>query len=148
MLYANKFCNPPLGPLPILFFFNQKTKKNCNFYFFHILLSWENIIGGNIIVILLAHTPITDCQINKSVKSVIKFSVYLDFLYSILVYCEICYDCVRESESVQERREREAKFSFELLIYYKFSQTDPIITGPRFCYHYTSLLHGPGLAVR
>ena len=47
----NKFCNPPLQPLPILIFLTQK--KNCNFYFFHILLSWENIIGGNTIVILL-----------------------------------------------------------------------------------------------
>ena len=44
--------------------------------------------------------------------------------------CKICCHYQRESESVQERREREAKFSFELLII--SSQMDLIITGPRF----------------
>ena len=102
MPYAQQILQPPTKATTHSYFFNQK-KKNCNFYFFHILLSWENIIDGNTIVILLAHTPITDCQISKSVKSVIKFSVYLDFHYSTVKSVVT----LRESESVQERRERE-----------------------------------------
>ena len=87
-------------------------------------------MGGNtiVIVIWLAHTPITGCQISESVKSVIKFSVYYRFslFYSTVKSVVIVWIC----ERVQERREREAKFSFELLII--SSQTDPIITSPRF----------------
>ena len=102
----------------------------CNFYFFPILLSWENIMGGNtiVIVIWLAHTPITNCQISKNVKFVIKFSIYLDFFlfYSTVKSVVTVWICERECK----KEEREAKFSFELLII--SSQTDPIITGPRF----------------
>ena len=114
-LYAQQILQPPTRPLPVLIFLTQK--KICNFYFFHILLSWENVISG-------AHTNYRlpnqqKCEICDQILCVLRFSL----LYS---YCEICCHCVRESESVQERREREAKFSFER------SQTDPIITGPRF----------------
>ena len=71
--------------------------------------------------------PTHQLQTNKSakvVKPVIKFSVYLDFLYSAVNMT------VRGSERVCKKEEREAKFSFELLII--SSQTDQIITGPHF----------------
>ena len=102
MLNAQQILQPPTRAITYSYFFNRKIKiKICNFYFFHIWLSWENIINSNTIVILLAHTPITDCQISKSVKSIIKFSVYLDFLYSTLLWnllslSERKWECARK----------------------------------------------------
>ena len=98
------------------------------FLFFHIWLSWENIIGGNTIVILLAHTPITDCQISKSVKSIIKFFVYLDFLYSTLLWNLLSLS-ERKWECARKKRKR-GKIQFWTS--YMNSQMDLIITSPHF----------------
>ena len=101
----------------------------CNSYFFPILLSWENIMGGNtiVIVIWLAHTNYRlpnqqKCEICYQILCILRFFLFYSTVKSVVIVW-IC-------ERVQERREREAKFSFELLIV--SSQTDPIITSPRF----------------
>ena len=64
------------------------------------------------------------CEIYYQILCVLRFSLLYSIVKSVVTKRE------SESESVQERREREAKFSFELLII--SSQMDLIITGPRF----------------
>ena len=136
MPYAQQILKPPTKATTHSYFFNQK-KINCKFYFFHILLSWENIIDGNTIVILLAHTPITDCQIRKSVKSVIKFSVYLDFLYSTLLW-NLLWLCESMRESARKKRKR-GKIQF-WTSYYKFSNR-PDYYRPTFFITITIIFH-------
>ena len=96
-------------------------------------------MGGNtiVIVIWLAHTPITDCQISKSVKSVIKFSVYLDFLYSTLLG-NLLWLCESVRESARKKRKR-GKIQF-WTSYYKFSNR-PDYYRPTFFITITIIFH-------
>ena len=62
------------------------------------------------------------CEICYQILYIFRFFLFYSTVKSVVTVW-IC-------ERVQERREREAKFSFELLII--SSQMDPIITSPRF----------------
>ena len=118
----------------------RESRKECaTCIFFLILLSWESIMGGNtiVIVIWLAHTPITDCQISKSVKSIIKFSVYLDFLYSTLLW-NLLWLCESVRESARKKRKR-GKIQF-WTSYYKFSNR-PDYYRPTFFITITFIVH-------
>ena len=117
----------------------ERVGKNVQLLFFLILLSWENIMGGNtiVIVIWLAHTPITGCQISESVKSVIKFSVYLDFLYSTLLG-NLLWLCESVRESARKKRKR-GKIQF-WTSYYKFSNR-PDYYRPTFFITITIIFH-------
>ena len=86
-------------------------------------------MGGNtiVIVIWLAHTNYRlpnqqKCEICYQILCILRFFLFYFTVKSVVT--------VWFYERVQERREREAKFSFELLII--SSQMDPIITSPRF----------------
>ena len=66
-------------------------------------------MGGNtiVIVIWLAHTPITGCQISESVKSIIKFSVYYRFslFYSTVKSVVTVWICERECKKEEKERQ-------------------------------------------
>ena len=82
-------------------------------------------------------TPIIDCQINKNVKFVIKFSVYLDFLYSTLLWNLLwLFESMRESARKKRKR---GKIQF-WTSYYKFSNR-PDYYRPTFFITITIIFH-------
>ena len=77
------------------------------------------------------------CQISKSVKSVIKFTVYLDFLYSTLLW-NLLWLCESVRESARKKRKR-GKIQF-WTSYYKFSNK-PDYYKPTFFITITIIFH-------
>ena len=109
----------------------------CNFYFFPILLSWENIMGGNtiVIVIWLAHTNYRlpnqqKCEIFYQILCILRFFLFYSTVKSVVT--------VWFYERVQERRER-GKIQF-WTSYYKFSN-GPDYYKPTFLITITIIFH-------
>ena len=100
----NKFCNPPLRPLPILIFLTKKKKKLQLLFFSHLVKLGEYNRWQHHCHLTGAHTNYRlpnqqKCEICYQILYVLRFSLLYSTVKSVVT--------LRESESVQERRERE-----------------------------------------